>query len=236
MARESSSLNLSVAQPKPIEDITPFSALDYPEHLSAIIWFAGCNMRCQYCYNPEIVFSKGSKSIDEALVFLRARVGLLDGVVLSGGEATFYSGITTFCEQLKRLGYKIKLDTNGTYDEVLKELIEKELVDYIALDYKAPPQKFSALTKNHQFGSIEKSLMVLIESDVNFEVRTTLHSDLLNEEDINTIIDDLYLKGYRGSYYIQKFVEDVDTIGKISNPLKVFDKEKISKKLEVIYR
>jgi len=236
MARESSSLNLSVAQPKPIEDITPFSALDYPEHLSAIIWFAGCNMRCQYCYNPEIVFSKGSQSIDDALLFLRARVGLLDGVVLSGGEATFYSGITAFCEQLKSLGYKIKLDTNGTYDEVLKELLRKKLVDYVALDYKAPLQKFSALTKNHQFGSIEKSLMLLIEGEIDFEVRTTLHSDLLDEDDINTIIDDLYGKGYKGTYYIQQFVEDVDTIGKIQNPQRVFDKEKISTKLEVIYR
>ncbi len=219
----------------PIYDITPFSALDYPDHLSAIIWFAGCNMRCSYCYNGDIVFSKGKRSLDEALAFLQTRVGLLEGVVLSGGEATMFSGLTAFCRKIKALGFKIKLDTNGTFPQKIKELIDENLLDYVALDYKAPAAKFYAITKNQNFSSFEESLELLLKEEVDLEVRTTLHSELLDEDDINAIADDLESRGYRGTYYLQNFVQDVKTIGDIPNPKAGFDKSTITSRLAIEY-
>ncbi|MEA2110732.1 MAG: anaerobic ribonucleoside-triphosphate reductase activating protein [Campylobacterota bacterium] len=221
---------------KPLYDITPFSTLDYPDHLAAIFWFAGCNMRCDYCYNANIVFSKGSLSADDALTFLKQRTGLLDAVVLSGGEATLFENIIELAQQIKELGFKIKLDTNGTAPKVVETLLKKELIDYIALDYKAPKQKFSTITHNQQFTFFNYTLELLINSETPFEVRTTLHSDLLNECDINSIIEDLYAKGYRNSYYIQNFLYDENTIGKLSTPTKGFDKNRLNSLLHVEFR
>ena len=219
-----------------IYDITPFSTLDYPDHLSAIIWFGGCNMRCEYCYNGDIVFSKGSKSVDFALEFLKKRVGKLEAVVLSGGEATLYEGLVGFAKEIKALGYKIKLDTNGTHPKVIKELLDNKLLDYIALDYKAPLEKFYEITKNKNFHLFQDSLDLLLEQEIDFEVRTTLHNDLLDENDINLIIKDLKNKAYNRAYYIQNFVKDVETIGGVKNPKRSFDKTKLSSDLEIIWR
>jgi len=220
----------------PLYDITPFTALDYPEHLAAILWFAGCNMQCRYCYNVDIVFGRGSKKEEEALAFLKRCIGLLDGVVLSGGEATLYPDLPRFCEKIKTLGFKIKLDTNGLQTNMLQALVTDKLVDYIALDYKAPAYKFSDITKNSHFELFERTLEYLIDSSVDFEVRTTVHTDLLQEDDLNAIIRDLLAKGYRGSYYIQNFLAAEKTIGNITAPTHSFDKEKISDALTVIYR
>ena len=193
-------------------------------------------MRCEYCYNGDIVFSKGSKTVDEALIFLKKRVGMLEAVVLSGGEATGFEGLVSFAKEVKALGYKIKLDTNGTHPEVIKELLDNNLLDYIALDYKAPSQKFYGITKNKNFHLFEASLVLLIKAEIDFEVRTTLHNDLLDVEDINLIMKDLKMKGYTKKYYIQNFVEDVETIGGVQNPKSSFDKSKLSSELEVIWR
>ncbi len=219
-----------------IYDITPFSTLDYPDHLSAIIWFGGCNMRCEYCYNGDIVFSKGSKSVDFALEFLKKRVGRLEAVVLSGGEATLYEDLVGFAKEIKDLGYKIKLDTNGTHPKVIKELLDNKLLDYIALDYKAPLEKFYEITKNKNFSSFEHSLELLVKQNIYFEVRTTLHNDLLNVDDINEMINNLKNKGYKGRYYLQRFVENVKTIGGVKSPKSSFNISKLSSDLEVIWR
>ncbi len=232
----SSLWNQRAASHNPIYDITPFSALDYPEHLSAIIWFAGCNMRCSYCYNGDIVFSEGKQSLDEVLAFLQGRVGLLEGVVLSGGEATLFSGLAEFCRKIKALGFKIKLDTNGTNPQVIKALLNEELLDYVALDYKAPIPKFYEITKNRNFSYFEESLELLLKADIDIEVRTTLHSDLLNEHDISYIANDLEVRGYEGIYYVQEFVRDVATIGEISNPEASFKREKVLSNIEIEYR
>ena len=232
----SSLWNQHVASHSPVYDITPFSALDYPDHLSTIIWFAGCNMRCEYCYNGDIVFSTGKRTLEETLTFLQTRTGLLDGVVLSGGEATLFSGLPEFCRKIKALGFKIKLDTNGTNPQVIKALMDEELLDYVALDYKAPITKFYEITKNRNFSYFEESLDLLLKADVDMEVRTTLHSDLLNEYDISYIANDLEVRGYKGIYYVQEFVQDVATIGKIENPKSSFDRSKVLSTLRVEYR
>lgn len=222
---------------KDIYDLTKFTHLDYPDELACIVWFSGCNMRCQYCYNSDIVYSKsGNYSYEYVLDFLEERVGLLDGVVLSGGEATG-KNIHEFCKKIKEMGFLIKLDTNGINYHCIKHLVENNFLDYIALDYKAPSYKFEEITNSNKYDEFNQTLDFLIESKFNFEVRTTLHSDLLNEEDVNCIINDLCSKGYTNSYFIQNFVDTTKNIGNIHAPIKKFQKEMLEDKLlTVIYR
>jgi len=217
-------------------DITKFTAIDYPNHLATIFWFAGCNMRCDYCYNKSIVFGNGKISQQEAIDFLKTRINLLEGVVLSGGECTLNPNIFKLCQEIKSLGFKIKIDTNGTNPKMIKKLIKNSLVDFISLDYKAPNEKFYQITKNRNFSDFEKTLKYLIKKEFDFEVRTTIHSQLLNEDDINKIIKDLFKKGYKNSYFLQNFIYDNDTIGNISQKNKKVSKEKILNIIDVKYR
>ncbi|WP_425427556.1 anaerobic ribonucleoside-triphosphate reductase activating protein [Sulfurovum lithotrophicum] len=221
---------------KPLYDITPFTALDYPDHLAAIFWFAKCNMRCVYCYNKDIVFGEGEISQEEAIAFLKSRVGLLEAVVLSGGEATLYSDLAGFCKKIKQLGFKIKLDTNGLNPEMIQELVEEKLIDYIALDYKAPKEKYLEITKDKHFDRFSKTLNFLIQKQFPFEVRTTVHSDLLRVEEINRIIRDLVKRGYKGTYYLQPFVFTEHTIGKVKEEKKPFDTSQLWDELNVVWR
>jgi len=205
-----------------------FSSLDFPGRLAAIIWFSGCNMRCPYCYNKDVVFGQKQIEEDEVLDFLKKRVGLLDGVSFTGGEATLYKNLIPFSRKIKDLGFDIKLDTNGINFDVIKKLVDKKLVDYIALDFKAPPEKFEKITKNKHFDKYEKTLNFLIDSDVEFEVRTTVHTGLLDEDDINEIIKILHKKGYKGTYYLQNFFEtNKETIGNIGPQKRKLDTSKL---------
>lgn len=221
---------------KPLYAITPFTALDYPDHLAAIFWFAKCNMRCVYCYNKDIVFREGKITEEEAIAFLQSRIGLLEAVVLSGGEATLYKDLVGFCKKIKQLKFKIKLDTNGLNPEMVQILVENRLVDYIALDYKAPKEKYFKITKDKHFDSFSKTLNFLIQKQFNFEVRTTVHNDLLRVEEINRIIKDLFKRGYSGAYYLQQFVFTENTIGKIQEEKNAFDTSLLSNELKVIWR
>ena len=193
-------------------------------------------MRCSYCYNADIVYAKsGTLSLNDVLDFLKTRVGRLDGVVLSGGEATTHD-LVQFCKEIKKLGFKIKLDTNGTNYSQVKELLENQLLDYIALDYKAPKNKFLNITKSIDYDEFSKTLNFLIASDIDFEVRTTLHADLLNEEDINEMIRDLVDRGYERNYYIQEFIDTGINIGSLLSPKNEFSKNLLSKDLNIIFR
>ena len=212
----------------PIHSITKFTTLDYPHHLASIFWFAKCNMACPYCYNPQIVRNGGTISLNEALEFLQSRKGRLDSVVLSGGECTLYPHLEAFCEAIKALDYKIKIDTNGSNPQLLATLIEKNLVDYIALDYKAPQHKYETLTRYRHFERFKQSLELLIQKDFPFEVRTTLHSDLLSPQDINTIIEDLHKKGYQGTYFLQNYLHVEQTLGETKEQQNQFDLSKLT--------
>ncbi len=221
---------------KIVYDLTKFTHLDFQDHLACIVWLVGCNMRCDYCYNKSIVFSEsGEMSLNDVLFFLRKRVGLLDGVVLSGGEATEHN-LIPFCKEVKRLGFLIKLDTNGTNFKEIKTLLKLKLLDFIALDYKAPKYKFTKITHSNKFDSFSKTLNFLILNNFNFEVRTTYHGDLLDEEDINFIINDLKNRGYLKSYFLQNFLETKDNIGGLKASNVKFDKSKISTSLDVVWR
>ncbi len=135
--REQSLTNNFLAK-KSVYDITKFTTLDYQDHLACILWFAKCNMRCSYCYNAKIVDGEGVLKNQEVFNFLQSRIGKLDAVVLSGGECTLNPDIVEFCQEIRDLGFKIKIDTNGLNPDIIKDLIDFSLVDFIALDYKAP--------------------------------------------------------------------------------------------------
>ena len=210
----------------PIYDVTPFTLLDFPGKTSCIVWFSGCNMRCGYCHNPDIVRGgKGHGTVGQALAFLQKRRGLLDGVVLSGGESTLYKDIVPFAEEIKRLGYAVKLDTNGTRPDVVREMLQKKLLDYVALDYKAPISKYKKVTATHLFNSFDETLMRLCRQDtVPFEVRTTVHHDLLDERAIADIMDDLSARRYRGVYYVQNYINnDTPQLGSLPPQKKTLD-------------
>jgi pyruvate formate lyase activating enzyme len=219
-----------------IYDISPFTHLDYPGKLAAIAWFAGCNMRCMYCYNSDIVFaSEGRYTLEELLAFLQRRVGLLDGVVLSGGEPTLRDLIPV-CREIKALGFDVKLDTNGLKPERIRELVEEGLVDYIALDYKAESAKFGYITGSSQYLRFSQTLDYLIGIGFDFEVRTTVHADLLTPDDINAMMRRLKERGYRGTYYLQNFVETPQNIANLTKPSRDFDRSGLEEILPVEWR
>jgi len=222
---------------RPIYSLTPFTLLDYPHKSACILWFAGCNMRCLYCYNPRIVFGKGIISFENAIQFLKGRKQLLDAVVFSGGECLLHKKSIAFIAEVKKMGFLIKIDTNGSKPEVLDELIKKKLINYVALDFKAMPQKFEKITQSKLFTPFEKSLHLLLKSNIPFEVRTTVHSDLLKKEDITEMIFYLENAGYIGNYYIQHFVNGVETIKKLGHSFKELENENLSTdKIKVHFR
>jgi len=212
----------------PIYNITPFTLLDYPDKTACILWFAGCNMRCLYCYNPDIVEGKGRYSYDDAIKFIRTRKQLLDGVVLSGGECTIHKQLTTFCKQLKNEGMMIKIDTNGSNPDVILDLHTAGLVDYIALDYKAPANNYASITQSLLYPRFETSLRILLKYNIPFEIRTTVHTDLLNEKDLQEMVAFLEKEGFAGKLFIQHFVNDSRTIGQLPNIVSRIDPTKIT--------
>lgn len=224
----------------PITDITTFSFQDFPEHTSCIIWFGGCNFRCPYCHNPEFVISK-FHTIEEEKVFefLESRVGLLDGVVLSGGECTISNELYDFIKKIKKMGFLVKIDTNGTNFGLVKKLIDEKLIDFIALDYKSPREKFASITNTDSYDEFKKTLEYSIKSNIKMEVRTTIHTALLNENDLNQIIDDLEKLNYKHSYFIQNFRNDNGrkTLGNICDQEIPLDINLVKKKsFEVLFR
>ena len=226
----------NILKSKIIYDYTPFTHLDYPGYLAAIIWFSGCNMRCDYCYNSDIVFAKeGQYCAVDIIEFLQTRQNLLDGVVLSGGEATLHP-LAPLCEEIKKLGFKIKLDTNGSNPSQIATLLENKLIDFIALDYKAPKSKFSTITHAKLYDNFSQTLDFLITGNYPFEVRTTLHDDLLDVCDINEMIEDLYQRGYTKTYYIQQFLDTKTTISNLHSPTKKLNKSQLSKSIKIEFR
>ena len=196
----------------PIYSLTPFTLLDYPHKSACILWFAGCNMRCLYCYNPEIVLGKGSLSFENILSFLQSRKNLLDAVVFSGGECLLQKKIIPLITEVKKMGFLIKIDTNGSSVEVMQQLLNLNLIDYIALDYKSSESKFQAITQSNLFDSFEKTLELILQTKIPFEVRTTFHSDLLTEDDLSAMVHYLGNKNYTGNYYIQYFKNNVEKL------------------------
>ena len=219
--KELNSLNQKI-----VYNLTKFTTTDYAGHLSCVVWLVKCNFRCLYCYNDDLVFAKeGEKSLNEILDFLKTRVGLLDAVVISGGEATQHN-LIEFCKEVKALGFKIKLDTNGTDKKQIKELISLNLLDYMAIDFKAHKEKFVEITKSNKYDEFIQTITYLINIDFPFELRTTINSKLLEEDDINKMILLLKELKYKNTYYLQNFLETQSNIGDLTQG-RLLDKSKI---------
>ena len=227
---------LNLLNQKIVYNITKFTTTDYVGHLSCIIWFVSCNFRCLYCYNDNIVYTKeGNYTQNNILDFLKTRIGLLDSVVLSGGEATVHN-VIPICKEIKKLGFKIKLDTNATNLPQIKKLIELNLLDYIAIDFKAPKYKFKEIVGVDMYDNTIKTIQYLISIDFTFELRTTINKSLLDENDINSMIETISNLGYKNIYYLQNFLETSSNIGNITRSSNI-DKNKINtQNLSIQYR
>ncbi len=218
----------------PIYAVTPFTMLDFPGRTACIIWFTGCNMRCPYCHNPQIVKGKGRGDIEQVMAFLKKRQGLLDGVVLSGGEASVYPGLPDFISTIKKMGYAVKLDTNGLRPDIIESHLKAGLLDYVALDYKAPPDKFKTVTGVDKYDLFSQTLDLLCgQKGVAFEVRTTVHTGLMDETDVSAIIQDLERRGYKGVHAIQNFThsDERPTLGFMKPQGRVLDVKALYKPL-----
>lgn len=182
------------------------SLIDYPEKISAIIFIQGCNFKCPYCHNPELVgrTSCAPLNTSEVLDFLKSRIGKLDGVVITGGEPTLHKDLPELILQIKDLGFLVKLDTNGTNPDLLQDLIDKKLIDYVAMDIKAPIEKYSdVVCAKVDTENILKSIEILKKSNVDYEFRTTVVKSQLSLEDFEKI--GKMIKN-TNKYYLQRFV------------------------------
>jgi pyruvate formate lyase activating enzyme len=180
------------------------SLLDYPDRISAIVWVSGCNFRCPFCYNKNLAL--GTAELfpeDEILSFLSKRKGQLEGVVISGGEPLLQEDIVDFVKKIKKLRFLVKVDTNGAFPEKLGELLEKQLVDYVAMDVKAPKGKYRELVGvNVDISKIEASIDLIKSKAPGYEFKTTFIPNLLKKEDIVEIAK--WLDG-ADAFYLQQF-------------------------------
>lgn len=229
-------VNLDFLNKKAIHSFTPFTLLDYPDKSACILWFAGCNMKCDYCYNPEIVFGKGLFYFSEIFSFLKTRRNLLDAVVLSGGECLIHKDIIPFIKLVKSLGFLIKVDTNGSQPKVLEKLIKEQLIDYVALDFKGTKEKFFAITKSDFYSQFISCFELLQNSSIPFEIRTTYHSSLLNPEDIASMQNVLVELGYDKTYFIQNFRNYQNTIAPLPDSQSISEKDIHQNMTKIIIR
>ena len=182
-----------------------FSLADYPGKTCAILFTRGCNMRCPYCHNPELVWPERyapALDLDEVLAFLEMRRGLLDAVTVTGGEPCLHADLPELLTRLKAMGFAVKLDSNGSFPDVLRTVIAGKLVDYVAMDIKAPLEKYAQVSGAElPLESIKESIALLLEGSVDYEFRTTVDRDLLDVEDLLEIGE--AIRGAR-RYYLQK--------------------------------
>lgn len=159
-----------------IAGIVKSSMIDFPEHISCVLFVPGCNYNCYYCHNRQLLdFSYTRIEHNKVMDFLIKRSGLLDGVVVSGGEPTLQPDLTEFLLSVKRFGYKVKLDTNGSSPEVVAKLLAANACDYYAIDYKAPSSKYCDVCGNNADAkTVLNTVQLLIEANAAFEVRTTI--------------------------------------------------------------
>lgn len=189
-----------------ISGLQKTSLLDYPDKISTIVFTQGCNFRCGYCHNPGLLQVNSEKdiySVDVFFEFLKNRVGKLDGVVITGGEATLQKDLIPFMKEVKSLGFLVKLDTNGYRPDVVQDVINQGLVDYFAMDIKAPLDKYSLITNvDIDTNKILKSIDLVMNSNISYEFRTTVMKSQLSFDDFEKIGE--LIKG-ADKYYLQKF-------------------------------
>ena len=184
--------------------IEKLSLVDFDGYISCTLFTSGCNYRCPFCHNSPLIKEQPSLNMDEILNYLSVRKKMLDAVVITGGEPTLHKELPSVLKQIKDLGYIIKLDTNGTNPKMLKELIDKKLIDYVAMDIKASSNCYSLVTGviNPFLDNIKESINILKTSNINFEFRTTLVKEFHSLDSINEMKE---LVSGAKKLYLQKF-------------------------------
>jgi pyruvate formate lyase activating enzyme len=209
------------------------SLLDYPDRISAIVWTSGCPFRCPFCYNKALAL--GTAELfpqDEILSFLSKRKALLEGVVISGGEPLLHDDIIDFIKKIKNLRLLVKIDTNGAFPERLSELLEQQLVDYVAMDVKAPKKKYPQLTGvDTNLSEIEASIDLLKTKASAYEFKTTFIPGLLTKDDIIEIAQ--WLKG-ADTYYLQQFKIKTPLLSSTLETMMPYPREYLLETLEEI--
>lgn len=209
------------------------SLLDYPHHVASTIFTGGCNFRCPYCHNGDLVLDAAHMEAyteDEIFAHLNKRKNTLDGVCITGGEPTLQKDLVDFIKKVKEIGLKVKLDTNGSNPDILKNLLEQNLVDYVAMDIKNSPVKYRETIDVDTFivENIVESVDILKKLSTSYEFRTTLCKELHTMDDIILIGE--WLKG-ANSYFLQPF-RDSDQV--ISHSFSAPDKDTLLSYVEVL--
>lgn len=207
--------------------------LDYPGHVAATFFTGGCNFRCPFCHNSDLITCPSftdTISEEEIFTFLKKRKNVLTGICITGGEPTLQPDLAEFMEKVHVLGYKIKLDTNGYRPEIIANLLEKNLLDYIAMDIKAGYSNYSKVCgiSNLNIRKIEDSISIIENSGIPYEFRTTVVKELHNQTDFQEISDMLSPKS---PYFIQSFKDSGNIL---LSGLSSYNNEELNKFLSII--
>ncbi|MGV8145930.1 MAG: anaerobic ribonucleoside-triphosphate reductase activating protein [Alkaliphilus sp.] len=206
--------------------------LDYPDKVATVIFLAGCNFLCPYCHNSSIVKGIGEKiEVDDLIKFLNKRNKFIDAICITGGEPTIHNDLHDLISRIKKNGFFVKLDTNGTKPDVIKNLLAENLVDYIAMDFKSPFEKYDLVADvKVKVDNIKESIQVIKNSIIEYEFRTTVCKELLSYENIIEIAKEV--KGSK-RYFIQNF-KDVQTVIAGQNQLTPYKTEELTRIREEI--
>ena len=197
-----------------ISGLQKTTLLDYPGHVACTVFTGGCNFRCPFCHNSSLVLPEricGGMTEDEIMAFLKKRVGVLDGVAITGGEPLLHKDMPDFLRKVRELGYKIKLDSNGSFPEMLEHIVSEGLVDRVAMDIKNAPQLYGKTVGLESFDvkAVERSKNFLLEGKVEYEFRTTAVKGLHSEESIREAAK--WIEGAK-EYYLQQFKDSGDVL------------------------
>ena len=217
-----------------IAGIEKLSLVDFDGVVSATIFTLGCNYKCGFCHNSPLVLSTNQVTTlpeEEILTYLKKRKGILEGLCITGGEPTLQHDLTSFCEKVKSLGYKIKLDTNGTNPDKVKELWDNGLVDYFAMDIKNDRENYAKIIgfDSYDLSKVEKTVDFFISNNVDYEFRTTLINEYHKEENIVNI--GKWINGAK-KYFLQKFKNTDGCIN--ADTLTPVNDEKVKQFIEIL--
>ena len=216
-----------------IQGLQKLTLLDYPGKVACTIFTAGCNFRCPFCHNASLVvdtYKNEEITQEEVSAFLKKRMGVLDGVCVTGGEPLIQSDIEPFLRQIKEMGYAVKLDTNGSFPDKLKRLVDEKLVDYVAMDIKNSQESYGKTMgiRDYDIRNIHRSVQYLLSDAVPYEFRTTVVLEFHQRSDFESI--GRWIRGAQ-RYYLQQFVDSGDLI---QEGLHGYNREIMEQALEVV--